>query len=287
MDFGQRFGFKSVKEILLIDTITEELRNRIWSEIYSRCFQHYVNDLSEWKSNEKMLEMVRANFCKFPLDELQNRYIQSNRTRNINRVKDYIFGSPEWFKPYVFMEYILNNVIHESDIVALENIFNTILKQEGSAYTLINKQLIQITSEQEIQSIEEALESTDLYSGVQQHLNRALQLMSDRQNPNYSKSMHESISAVEGLAQALLNKDSITLGDATAELHKKYGLNTILMGSLSKLYGYTSRENGVRHGSNQESNLGYIDAKFILVACTNFINYLIDKTKDQNLNPIT
>ena len=104
--------------------------------------------------------------------------------------------------------------------------------------------------------------------------------MSDRQNPNYSKSMHDSISAVEGLARLLLNDDSITLGKAIPRLRTKYELHPTLMESLNKLYGYTSDEAGIRHGSALESNLTYIDAKFMLVACTNFINYLIDKTKD-------
>ena len=39
---------------------------------------------------------------------------------------------------------------------------------------------------------------------------------------------------------------------------------------------------GIRHAMLEESNLSYIDAKFMLVACTNFINYLIEKTTDQN-----
>ena len=103
--------------------------------------------------------------------------------------------------------------------------------------------------------------------------------MSDRTNPNYSKSMHDSISAVEGLAKILLEDDSITLGKAIPKLRTKYSLHPVLMESLNKLYGYTSDEDGIRHGSPNPSTMSYIDAKFMLVACTNFINYLIEKTK--------
>lgn len=104
--------------------------------------------------------------------------------------------------------------------------------------------------------------------------------MSDRQNPDYRNSIKESISAVEALAMQLLGDNSITLGKAIPRLRTKYELHPTLMESLNKLYGYSSDENGVRHGSPEESSISYIDAKFMLVAFTNFINYLIEKTKD-------
>jgi hypothetical protein len=62
-------------------------------------------------------------------------------------------------------------------------------------------------------------------------------------------------------------------------IEDKHGLHTVLKDSLSQLYGYTSDADGIRHAMLEESNSTYIDAKFMLVACTNFINYLIEKTK--------
>jgi hypothetical protein len=43
------------------------------------------------------------------------------------------------------------------------------------------------------------------------------------------------------------------------------------------LYGYTSDANGIRHAMMDEPNLTADDAKFFLLVCTSFINYL--KTK--------
>ena len=62
------------------------------------------------------------------------------------------------------------------------------MEKENSVYRIINNEVTPITSEQEIQSIEDALENANQYSGVQQHLNQALKLMSDRQNPDYRNS---------------------------------------------------------------------------------------------------
>jgi len=106
--------------------------------------------------------------------------------------------------------------------------------------------------------------------------------MSDRQNLDYRNSIKESISAVESICKIVTNDDKATLGKALKIIEDKHGLHAALKGSLSQLYGYTSDADGIRHAMLGESNLSYIDAKFMLVACTNFINYLIDKTKNQS-----
>jgi len=118
-----------------------------------------------------------------------------------------------------------------------------------------------------------------LYSGVQQHLNQSLKLMSDRPNPDYRNSIKESISAVESICKIVTQDEKTTLGQALKIIENKYGLHEALKKSLSQLYGYTSDADGIRHAMLEESNLSYIDAKFMLVACTNFINYLIEKKK--------
>lgn len=158
-------------------------------------------------------------------------------------------------------------------------LLNSCLEIENSVYRIINYRVTEITSEQEIQSIENALENTNPFSGVQQHLNQALKLISDRQKPDYRNSIKESISAVESICKIVTNEDKATLGKALKIIEDKHGLHAALKGSLSQLYGYTSDADGIRHAMLEESNLSYIDAKFMLVACTNFINYLIEKTK--------
>lgn len=110
--------------------------------------------------------------------------------------------------------------------------------------------------------------------------NQALKLMSDRQKPDYRNSIKESVSALEGMCQKILKKDKVTLGDAIGQIEKQYPIHPALKASIKSLYGYTSDADGIRHAMLDESNLSYIDAKFMLVACTNFINYLIDKTRD-------
>lgn len=276
MRFSERYGYKPVREIIQKESISEELRNRIWSSIYSSYLTEYEN--YPYNSRLQLIDDIYSDFLKKPLDGLS--IVKSNVIKDI-RIN--IFKSP-WYEIYDFLEFIItNNYIKERyHKIKKQNFIkeiNNILIEENSAYRIIKDQLIEVTSEQEIQSIEEALANTNPYSGVQQHLNQALKLMSDRQKPDYRNSIKESISAVESICKIVTNDEKATLGKALKIVEDKFGLHPALKGSLSQLYGYTSDGDGIRHAMLEESNLTYIDAKFMLVACTNFINYLIEKTK--------
>lgn len=49
------------------------------------------------------------------------------------------------------------------------------------------------------------------------------------------------------------------------------------------MYGYTSDEDGIRHSLLEESTLKFMDAKFMLVSCSAFINFLIDKASEAGI----
>lgn len=99
-------------------------------------------------------------------------------------------------------------------------------------------------------------------------------MLSDRKNPDYRNSIKESISAVESLARILTKNNKATLGDALRLLEQRRGLHLALREAFSKLYGYTSDEQGIRHAMLDEPKISAADAKFFLLSCTSFINYL-------------
>lgn len=47
--------------------------------------------------------------------------------------------------------------------------------------------------------------------------------------------------------------------------------------AFSNLYVYTSDENGIRHGRIDFTNAPEEDAKYMLLSCSAFVNYLIAK----------
>ena len=282
MRFSERNGYKSVRQIIQKESIDNDLRNRLWSILYVQIFEKY--SLHERYTNlfSPLISKIWIDFFKLPLDAKPSPY------KFKAFIKDYLYNC-EWYLFYDLIEFIIQNKTgtclfgHTTAYsqTHLINAINQVLESELSAYRVINQHIIEITTDQEIQSLEEALKNSQPYSGVQQHLNQALKLMSDRQNPDYRNSIKESISAVESICKIITKNDKASLGQALKLIEDKYGLHEALKKSLSQLYGYTSDGDGIRHAMLEESNLSYIDAKFMLVACTNFINYLIDKTKDQ------
>jgi hypothetical protein len=79
----------------------------------------------------------------------------------------------------------------------------------------------------------------------------------------------------------LLSGDSkATLGVALKTVKDKASIHPALERAFSSLYGYTSDEGGIRHSLLEGSNLTFTDAKFMLVTCASFTNYLIGKAAD-------
>ena len=137
--------------------------------------------------------------------------------------------------------------------------------------------MVEITSNEEIQSIECAIAEATPYGGVKEHLKRALEHHSDKQNPDYRNSIKESISAVESLAKQVSGNEKATLGAILKKLEKEEKMHPALKSAFSNLYGYTNDADGIRHALlNEEGSLTKTDAKFMLVCCSAFINYVIE-----------
>ena len=116
-----------------------------------------------------------------------------------------------------------------------------------------------------------------MYRPVSEHLARALQLLGDREQPDYRNSIKESISAVESMAKIVTKNDGATLGDALRVLEKNDEIHPALRNGMSNLYGYTNDADGIRHAMLEQPNLTAADAKYFLISCTAFVNYLKSK----------
>ena len=112
------------------------------------------------------------------------------------------------------------------------------------------------------------------FAGVAAYLQRALDHYAYRENPDYRNSIKESISAVENMARIVSGKPKALLGDALKEIEKKRLMHKALKDALTRLYGYTSDSDGIRHAMLDEPKLTQADAQYFLLSCTSFVNYL-------------
>lgn len=279
MIFSQRIGIIKVKNIIQKNFINIALRNCIYN-VYIENFSSTISACSEpFEINlYEFYFYIYKNFWKKPLDEIPAI------CNNIIYLKDYI-NTIEWYKLYDFMEYTIifiknykNGLFYERFVGQI----NEVLKKENSAYRIIDGIVVPIVDDVEIEAIQESLYYKD-FKGIEDQIFSALQKLSDRKNPDYRNSIKESISAVETLIRNLTGKN--TLGDGIKELKNKQHIDIpdILILGLEKLYAYTNnKDDGIRHALMDDyNNVNFEEAKFMLVACCNFINYIKIKIKDK------
>lgn len=217
MRFSERYRYKPIREIIQRESIDQNLKTELWNSylVTIEVAGKFDSNFFPSTSNYNLYPLYKAYWgylFKKPIDEIPNTVSDCK-----NIVRDYFFEKLDWFEVYDFIEITLAylpSALPKKYKVAFTTLINKALERENSAYRIINDQIIEITSAQEIQSIEEALENTSIYSGLQQHLNQALKLMSDRQNPDYRNSIKESISAVESICKVVTNDEKATLGKA-------------------------------------------------------------------------
>ena len=67
------------------------------------------------------------------------------------------------------------------------------------------------------------------------------------------------------------------------KIKDKIGLHPALEKGFGAIYGYTSDQGGIRHAMIDESTCDFEDAKYMLVSCSAFVNYLIMKANKAGL----
>ena len=161
--------------------------------------------------------------------------------------------------------------------MSIYEVANNIFQREFIGYRFIDKQITPISDEFEVKEIKQALENP--YSSVYDHLSKANKLIADRSKPDYENSIKESISAVEALCEVLtgITGKEATLGKMLKKLEENgVVIHSGLKAAFNSLYGYTSDANGIRHAGNIGGPAStFEEAKFMLVSCSAFVNYLI------------
>jgi hypothetical protein len=267
--FSQRRGFKPIFEIIQIDSMSNELRNSLWNVLSANFFLEYANNPLSYYHAESVgtfIKYIWKDYFKHPLEKLPK--IKSDA---VNKIFNY-FQDFEWYEVYDFMEVTINYFKNPQLVTEV----NSILERELSGYRFVGGVFTDIINNQEIQMLEQTISDAD-FPAVPLHLKRALALMSDKENPDYRNSIKESISAVESLAKTITGKPKATLAEALKVLESSNKLHPALKSSFLSLYGYTSDEGGIRHAMLSEPNLTAAEAKFFLLSCTSFINYLKSK----------
>lgn len=263
--FSIRNGILTEKINIKGDNVA--LKNRLWTLFYQSAFDPYDSLNLELTDFEKTMAELGIHY-EFP-------YNRIDKQKNVETLKKHIVNGNCWWLIYELIEIYIARILETSKKDEFISQVNRILEEENSGYRMIAEIFVPITNEVELSAVEETLFSS--FDVVEKHMKKALSLYSDRLHPDYENCVKESISAVESMCCIITDESgkTATLG-ATLKKLEKHGIHIheAMKSAFEKLYGYTSDENGIRHGGINFMGASSDDARYMLISCSAFINYL-------------
>lgn len=283
--FSQRIRKKPVVKTIQIASMDIQLRNSLWNALTIHYFEGlhrsnaYVGSYLSLSANQDLRTVCRKlwiHYFKRTLDTLDNEWETTHE-----ELRKYFFRC-DWNEVYDFIEFFANEYPVDQRNKSFIESCNLTLERESSGYRFVGKQITSITSEEEIAEIEHAMDNP--LAPVREHIRCALRFLSDRRNPEYRTSIKESISAVESFCVLISGDKKATLGKALKRIEETSTLHPSLKAAFDKLYGYTSDKDGIRHALLEQPNLCIEDARFMLISCSAFVNYLVEKTSKAGID---
>lgn len=281
--FSERYGYTKPSEVLIRECMPEEIVNAI-NSAYD-ILQNVLFNLDRYNpSNECYKDMELFMWTRF-LNKRRNDFF---RGFDHEVVVTKIMSSADvpWHKKLDALELSVKWMSSVEDDyrgvgqIAIEfaKRINHEFERLNYAYRFIDKEIVELTNEQEIKAIEDCLLTSA--NNVKMHLSNALELLAERPIGKYGNSIKESISAVEVVCRNKTGES--TLGRALDCLVKKgVVIPQTLKSAFNKLYDYTNdKDTGIRHALMDETGEcapTYAEALFMLVSCSAFINYLYAK----------
>jgi hypothetical protein len=223
-----------------------------------------------------------VHFDNRRLSEFENRgqyYLICNELLTFgklpwNRILDLIEYVCKWISINVSKYPYLDGILKE-----FESNINNEFDRLDYGYRIVNHCVSDITSEVEIEAINEAIVNSK--DNVAVHLNSAIKHYSARPTPDVRNSIKESITAVEAVCRELTGES--TLGKALKHLEDNgVVIHKMLKEEFTKFYVYSNDQNsGIRHAL-MDNDGTYVPSKdeayYMIVACSAFINFLRRKT---------
>lgn len=273
--FSERYGYTKPSDVIIRERITPEIQNAIFNCIIKLEKSLTFNELGYIKNYFIIIErdICEHHFNQKIIDYKQGCIIDCIDNPTMN-----------WYKKLDLLELIINTLEQYYNIPPISNKIikdfitnlNYEFKRLNFGYYIIENKITEITSEEEIKSIETALTTSD--GNIREHLSKALELYSKRPIADYRNSIKESISAVEAISRNITGENVLNFKKME---EKGVIVPTVLRKAFECLYGYTNdKTTGIRHALMDDTNTPQAEeALFMLVSCSAFINYLNKKIK--------
>lgn len=273
LTFEQREGLAELPSQLQPRTLSKELRALLWEIVFDSIDLDYDRNVREpWRTILRDRHVRR-------LHRMVDQFDPSFRA--VRADLGPFFEQGGFGDVMGFVEFVLR---HPGCPRGFWTKVEKALRTSRAAYRLVDGDTIApIASEAEGAAMSEAIEAANAASldGARRHLKQAASFATAG---NWGDSVRESIHAVESIAVTLDPAAATTLGPALKTVAERTGMHPALREALSRLYGYTCDESGIRHALLEgDANVDETDALFMLGACSSFVTFLIAKSRSAGL----
>ena len=280
LTFSQAQGLEELPGPLALGELPQEIRNRVWDVFYRTTHENSAVPRGSFDSVvygpwETVLWDLHVRFFVQPADEF-SVLVSDVCDKN----KSFLLGDTPYNKVFDFLQHVMRHLncpreflsgiiavfeecplAYVVDINGPPTIYPAVTPEEGEAI-----KAAQLNLQRERQ---------DAASG---HFREAAKHLAEGK---WRDSVRESITAVESVAKSL-GTEGTTLGSVLKKLDQRWRIHPALHGALSKLYGWTSDEDNVRHGAGTVDGGTEVDreeAVFMIGVCASFCSYLLGKQR--------
>lgn len=251
--FSDQNNMGSVKNTLQIDEFDNRTRV-ILSNRLRKLLEHlFEKDTGQQYFSDQFF--LPNKFCQSILSDvfIETINLSEGRTYSWRLVYDnkivFVFTQAPYNEVLDMIWYVCDWLIQRNPNIQelVTAYFNEIFEQECVGYRFVNGQIVEMTDENEIKEIEQAASSP--FNACRSHIAKAVGFLADRENKDYM---------IKHLKKGGVN------------IHPTLEL------AWDKIYSYTCDVGGIRHAEKLfESDVTFEQAKYMLVSCSAFANYLI------------
>jgi hypothetical protein len=274
--FAERMGHRQARSAVQSDSLDDDTRVALWN-VFS-----ITKDLLDPDFESSVLTGVWIWEFKNAHDKRPDY-----DHRIWAEVKAYILRR-QWWEVLDLIEAIVRQMWKHADAYssdapeAIAGGFNNCFERFLVGYRFVGLEITPIDSTAEANAVVGAQEDAVSIAGARHALDRAVELLADRQMPDYPNSIKESISAVEAVVKKVTGEG--TLGKGLTKLEGAgLTVHPALKGAWSQMYGWTSNDDGIRHGGIEAAAADQALAKYVLVTCSAFVSYLIEEGRKAGL----
>jgi hypothetical protein len=275
--FAERIGKRAPRTIVQTDALDAETRTELWNvlvvlqDIFERARERDYNGTVE----AQVVDAIWTQEFKEPRDEMPSRAFVWQRVKTL-------LLEGEWFDALDLIEALVRYIGRYEDWTtadlqtAMRDAFNERFERYLLGYRFVGGEITPIATSAEAAAVDEAIAAVTPIAGARHALERATELLADREHPDYPNSIKESISAVESVVTYLTGKGELGKGLGLLE-SAGIRIHPALKGAWLKMYGWASDDDGIRHGSIEAADADQALARYVLVTSSAFVSYLIEE----------